>query len=870
MLVLPKKRHIVWIVALAVSVAALSCVPEDVIWVGFSASDRYLGCATSGGSLNVFDLEKRKGREITREAANGGFEWSPAGDRLAFCIRGKGGWNLALVDADGTITLLTRGEGRDLQPTWSPDGRGIYYVSSDGGGFHGDYDICYYDLASRQRFPIIRGPHDQVEPRISPDGRRLAAVSYQHGNPLILIYALKTTRVIQIAPPPAYRGGQLHLLCWLGDSRRLLYQVEQGGRYDLVECEVEGEKSEVRDSSAQPFESVTLDRSGRDLLYVTGGRAYRRATQPRWGRKHRLSLDDFTVGTIARRHNDDRLGVVAERTLVALASSSGDKLQPVLDREDESLGYYNWGMLELERGRKRASLGYFQAAVRSAREQDQKKSEKDVAPILMSCAIALLRHGYVRDASACLRQAQQLIEKSKDETAHDSLSILYAFHELIWKNRPEAAREWIAKIAPCRLSGELADKAALILRILDHPDKNVRRQCRRGIAALWRDQGDEGSRIFRQLLRAHRNDPAVQTVYQWSSEGLYEMFFGEGVAQETLDAKRKQTQARMTAGYYDIVGLPAAMDREALDKFEVALMMLRDVEGLKRVALKYDRQVLGPDQVRSAYGEYWRMADRGGTEDALLNDVIERFNFDPDVLARVVNMTTEPLVLTDVRLACARHALVSGDNDELKRGLGDLGKDLERLGADQVFGSDLRTSVTYSILQGEHAERVSDLAQAGRHYRGAANEIEKLIRAKSKEPDATKHIAGILHEVRFRADLFERGTAVHDELNDLLTIERGVGDHLMTDSTDPTSLLNSIHNYFGLLGHITTPWVRDIVYVRAGQSYRRLGRWCEAGFCLRVAAQSHEGFVARYARAELAELYHSLEDPGLAAWFSPN
>jgi hypothetical protein len=82
-------------------------------------------------------------------------------------------------------------------------------------------------------------------------------------------------------------------------------------------------------------------------------------------------------------------------------------------------------------------------------------------------------------------------------------------------------------------------------------------------------------------------------------------------------------------------------------------------------------------------------------------------------------------------------------------------------------------------------------------------------------------------------------------------------------------LANGIRNLFALLDRVSTPWVEDLVYLKAGQSYRGLGRWGEAAFCLRVATQSHAQFIERRASGELADLYRELEDPALAEWFSP-
>jgi tetratricopeptide (TPR) repeat protein len=854
-------------VALIATGATLSCVPTDeTVWIGFSSSDRYLARATQQGRLVIHDLEKRKSCEITtKAAAAGGFEWSPVGDRLVFCARQRGVWNLALADPAGTITLLSRDEWRDLQPAWSPDGRGIYYVSSFGGGYHGDYDIRYYDLATRQGYPVIRGPHDQVEPHISPDGRWLAAISYQHGNPMLLIYALKTTRAIQISPPPGFRGAHLRLLLWLSDSRRLLYEIEQSGRFHLVECEVESEKSVIRDSSDQPFESATLDRQGRDVLYVTGGKVYRRSTQSGLGRKQRLAFQDLSISQLAVRHRDDRLGAVAEGRLLALASAAGDKVEPLLGDVENFL---EWGDLELQRGRKKQGLAHYAAALRRVRERGGAETGVEVARVKLSRAPLLCGLGYSRETSDYLREAQRALEKTMDEKERAHLYLLLSLNEYVWNNRPEAARALIEKIALTKESSDDSTAAAFLRKVLDHPDKQVREEIRRGLAALWRGKTEEWMNIFQRLLKAHPADPVVQAAYRAiHGEQVGLPLMGVFAFPSAKNVERLVTAtARLLVRYPEIVGKRFQMNSEWFDSLWESFTILHDADGLKRLILRDGPQFLNREKVAGFYHRYWKMENRGEEDDPALNAVLTRVLLDGEVLAVVDKKITDPKEQTDVRLARARYALVGGDYDEMKSVLAELGKELDQVGADLIFGSDRLGEVAHVILQGELDERLNAWDKAVRHYRDATARIETLIKEGKKDPHTTEYLSHLLHETRFRADLLEGAPAVRDELADLLAIERGVGDLLMTDSTDPTSLLNGIHNYFAVLGRMNTPWLKDLVYLKAGQSYRRLGRWCEAAFCLRVAAQSRERFVGRCARAELGELYRDLEDPGLAAF----
>jgi len=852
-------RWVLWATVLFAFGACSSCMPPDeTTWIGFSPSDRYLAAATRQGHLTIYDLEKNKSREITANAAaDGGFEWSPVGEVLAFCLRQKGQWDLALADPSGTVTLLTNDPWRDLQPTWSLDGSGIYYVSSFGGGYARDYDIRYYRLAARQSYPIIRGAHDQVEPRLSPDGRWLAAVSYRHGNPVILIYNLKTTRAVQIWPPPDFRGDPLRLLLWLADSRKLLYEIEHGGHYHLLECEVESEKSQQLDTSDHPFEALALDRERRSLFYVTGGKVYRRSTQPRWGRKQRLPFENLSVSWVAVPHRTNRLGAVVERRFLALAPASGSKVQPLLENKDQ---YLLWGDLELRRGHRQAGLNYYEAAMRRVREKGGPDADTEVARMKMSRAPLLCRLGYSQKTSEYLWEAQRVLEKTMDPDTRNRLYFLLALNEYVWNGRNQAARALVEKIAPEKRSSE----TALLLQVLHHPDKRVRQDCRRGIAALWRDKTEEGSRIFQQLLQSYPADHVVQGIYVWAWSELGTLVFENFSTLAAIEKKRIEPWAQMIVRYQEIIGERLAMNQELLNNLELALLVLHDADGLKQMILQYDRKMLRGDMVRDLYSRYWRMEQLWGEDEPALNEILVRVYFDDEVLARVAERTTDSLLRTDVRLAHARYALVEGELEKMKGVLANLGKDLEHAGADYIFGPDRQRAIAYAILEGELDEQLGAWGKAVNHYREAATEIEKRTKDEPTKTPSAEYLSRLLDGTRFRADLLERGATVRDQLTDLLAVERAVGDHLMTDSTDPTRQLAGIHNYFSLLGRLSTPWLKDLVFLKAGQSYRRLGRWCEAGFCLRVAAQSRERFVARYARLELAEFYRELEDPGLA------
>src|SRR5205085_5272220 len=68
---------------------------------------------------------------------------------------------------------VTSGPGYDYQPDWSSDGRMLVYSS-----YHDDQiELRLLDLSTGQSHPLLTNGAVNVEPRWSPDGRRIAFVS---------------------------------------------------------------------------------------------------------------------------------------------------------------------------------------------------------------------------------------------------------------------------------------------------------------------------------------------------------------------------------------------------------------------------------------------------------------------------------------------------------------------------------------------------------------------------------------------------------------------------------------------------------------------------------------------------------------------
>lgn len=104
--------------------------------------------------------------------------WSPDGQQLAF-LRDTGGderWAIWIADRDGEnardITKAPTVSHRDI--SWSPDGQRLAYVSNVGGKGFG---VSIIDVKSGVRVALTDGTHEDLQPRWSPDGKKIIFAS---------------------------------------------------------------------------------------------------------------------------------------------------------------------------------------------------------------------------------------------------------------------------------------------------------------------------------------------------------------------------------------------------------------------------------------------------------------------------------------------------------------------------------------------------------------------------------------------------------------------------------------------------------------------------------------------------------------------
>ncbi len=137
--------------------------------------------------------------------------------------RGRGRtYRLHLADADGhNARVMVESKEPLLSPAWSPDGRRIAYVSFE----KGNSAIWVQDVETGRREQVSGGIGINSAPAWSPDGRRLALTLSKDGNAEIYVLDVGSRTLQRITNDPSIDTEA----AWSPDGRRLAFTSDRAG-----------------------------------------------------------------------------------------------------------------------------------------------------------------------------------------------------------------------------------------------------------------------------------------------------------------------------------------------------------------------------------------------------------------------------------------------------------------------------------------------------------------------------------------------------------------------------------------------------------------------------------------------------------------
>lgn len=134
---------------------------------------------------------------------------------------------LNVADSDGAnpVDLRTSPE-PIMSPAWSPDGRRLAYVSFEGGRSR----IFVQALATGERREVANFAGINGAPAFSPDGRRLALTLSRDGSPDVYVLGLESAELTRLTSSPGIDTEP----AWSPDGRSIVFTSDRsGGRPQL-------------------------------------------------------------------------------------------------------------------------------------------------------------------------------------------------------------------------------------------------------------------------------------------------------------------------------------------------------------------------------------------------------------------------------------------------------------------------------------------------------------------------------------------------------------------------------------------------------------------------------------------------------------
>lgn len=238
---------------------------------------RLLGFALTAGNAALRDVAHQIADAIYEKilGVRGAF-WTRIAYVTATGVGNNARYALMVADADGwNPQTVVRSSEPLLSPSWSPDGRKLAYVSFESG----NSAIYLQDISTgaREKLASFRGINGA--PAFSPDGRKLALTLSRSGNPEIYVMDLASRALTQVTnqmgidtePEWSADGASLYFTSDRGGQPQI-YQVPAGGggatrvtfqgNYNASpSVSFDGKKIAVAQGSGNTYRIALMDRS---------------------------------------------------------------------------------------------------------------------------------------------------------------------------------------------------------------------------------------------------------------------------------------------------------------------------------------------------------------------------------------------------------------------------------------------------------------------------------------------------------------------------------------------------------------------------------------------------------------------------------
>ncbi|ANU35973.1 Tol-Pal system beta propeller repeat protein TolB [Vibrio scophthalmi] len=142
-------------------------------------------------------------------------------------------YQLRVADYDGyNERLVLRSKQPLMSPSWSPDGKKLAYVSFQ----NGQAEIYMMDIYTGEREKLTSYPRHNGAPKFSPDGKTLALVLSKTGSLQVYTMDIKTRKLTQITRGRSNNTEPF----WHPDGKSLIFTSDRGGKPQIYQVNLAG------------------------------------------------------------------------------------------------------------------------------------------------------------------------------------------------------------------------------------------------------------------------------------------------------------------------------------------------------------------------------------------------------------------------------------------------------------------------------------------------------------------------------------------------------------------------------------------------------------------------------------------------------
>ena len=187
--------------------------------------------------------------------------------RIAYVVKSTGRYELKIADADGSNDQAALASREPIiSPAWSPDGAKLAYVS-----FDAKKPVVYvHDLASGRRHVAANFKGSNSAPAWSPDGKRLAVVLTKDGSSQLYVVNVDGSGVTRIASSAGIDTEPR----WSADGQYIYFTSDRGGSPQIYRIAASGGNAERISFEGSYNVTPRPSPDGKSLAFITrnGGR----------------------------------------------------------------------------------------------------------------------------------------------------------------------------------------------------------------------------------------------------------------------------------------------------------------------------------------------------------------------------------------------------------------------------------------------------------------------------------------------------------------------------------------------------------------------------------------------------------------------